>query len=166
VTFSALPSGSSIFVDANPIIYHFAADPVFGPACHPLIAGIENQTFFGYTSPHVIGEVAHGLMNIEAQSLPGWASSKTPKRLRKQPLAIQKLTLFRTAVEKIFQSRLQVLPVQPNLYLKAAEFSQQFGLLTNDALIVAIMQDHGLTHLASNDADFDRVLGITRYAPS
>lgn len=34
-----------------------------------------------------------------------------------------------------------------------------------DALIVAVMQHHCLTNLASNDADFDRVSGITRYAP-
>ena len=39
------------------------------------------------------------------------------------------------------------------------------GLLTNDGLIVAVMQAHGLTKIASNDADFDRVPGLTRYAP-
>jgi predicted nucleic acid-binding protein len=31
---------------------------------------------------------------------------------------------------------------------------------------VAIMQAHGLDKIASNDADFDRVPGITRYAPA
>ena len=36
---------------------------------------------------------------------------------------------------------------------------------TSDAVIAAIMQEHGLTHLASNDADFDRVPGIARYSP-
>jgi predicted nucleic acid-binding protein len=30
---------------------------------------------------------------------------------------------------------------------------------------VALMRANGLTHLASNDADFDRVPGITRFAP-
>jgi predicted nucleic acid-binding protein len=47
----------------------------------------------------------------------------------------------------------------------AAGLSQQIGLLTNDAIIVAVMQAHGLTKIASSDADFDRVPGITRYAP-
>ena len=32
--------------------------------------------------------------------------------------------------------------------------------------IVAVMQSHGLVNLASNDADFDRVPGLTRYAPA
>ena len=31
---------------------------------------------------------------------------------------------------------------------------------------MAAMQAGGLTHLASNDADFDRVPWITRYAPA
>jgi len=38
-------------------------------------------------------------------------------------------------------------------------------LLSNDALIVAVMQANGLANLASNDADSDRVPGLTRYAP-
>jgi predicted nucleic acid-binding protein len=48
----------------------------------------------------------------------------------------------------------------------ATTISQQTGLLINDALIVAVMQAHGLTKLASHDADFDRVAGISRYAPA
>jgi hypothetical protein len=32
-------------------------------------------------------------------------------------------------------------------------------------MIVAIMQANALSKLASNDADFDRVPGLTRYAP-
>jgi predicted nucleic acid-binding protein len=43
--------------------------------------------------------------------------------------------------------------------------TQQFELLMGDSLIVAVMQAQGLTKLASSDADFDRVSGLTRYAP-
>jgi predicted nucleic acid-binding protein len=32
--------------------------------------------------------------------------------------------------------------------------------------LVAVMQANGLTRLASNDADFDRVPALTRYAPA
>jgi len=37
-------------------------------------------------------------------------------------------------------------------------------LLSGDALVAAVMQHHGLTLLASGDADFDRVPWITRHA--
>jgi predicted nucleic acid-binding protein len=49
--------------------------------------------------------------------------------------------------------------------LQAADLSCKHGLLTNDALLVVLMQRQGLTHVASNDADFDLVPGIIRYAP-
>jgi predicted nucleic acid-binding protein len=33
-------------------------------------------------------------------------------------------------------------------------------------MVVAVMQANGLTKIASSDADFDRVPGLTRYAPA
>jgi len=53
-----------------------------------------------------------------------------------------------------------------SLVRAATTMSRQFGLLSGDALVVAVMRAHGLSHLASHDADFDRVPGITRYAPA
>jgi predicted nucleic acid-binding protein len=32
-------------------------------------------------------------------------------------------------------------------------------------LVVAVMRSNGLARLASSDTDFDRVPGLTRYAP-
>lgn len=60
---------------------------------------------------------------------------------------------------------IQVLSIAPGLIDSAAAVSQQTGLLSNDALIVAVMNNSGLTHLASCDTDFDRLPGIARYAP-
>ena len=58
-----------------------------------------------------------------------------------------------------------ILPLERHLMPLAASLSQLHGLLTNDAITVATMQDEAIVHLASHDADFDRVPGITRYAP-
>jgi predicted nucleic acid-binding protein len=58
-----------------------------------------------------------------------------------------------------------VIPITLPLLEAATLASKQFELLNGDALVVAVMQAHGLTHLASNDADFDRVPGLTRYTP-
>jgi predicted nucleic acid-binding protein len=38
--------------------------------------------------------------------------------------------------------------------------------LSGDALVVAVMRENGLAHLASHDADFDGVPGLTRYSPA
>jgi len=42
---------------------------------------------------------------------------------------------------------------------------QATGLLTNDSMIVSSMRLLGVPNLASADADFDRVAGITVFGP-
>jgi predicted nucleic acid-binding protein len=100
-----------------------------------------------------------------------WSSPLKPmtgmaNRLRRHPGEVQKLNAYRVALDQICQSRMQVLDVPPATLQSAAAVCQQTGLLINDALIVAMMQRHGLTRLASHDADFDRVPGLTRFAPA
>jgi len=105
-------------------------------------------------------------MVVVALSLPGWSVSNIPKRLKKQPSTVKQLIRFEKAVQDIYQSRIQVLAIRPDLMPRAASRSRQLGLLTNDAVTVAVMEDHGLSALASHDDDFDLVPGITRYAPA
>jgi predicted nucleic acid-binding protein len=166
LVFSQLTTGDSVFLDANTLIFHFGLHPTFGAACNQLLDRIEQQGLVGYTSTHVLSEMAHRLMLIEASALPGWTPSKIKLRLRQQPAAFAALTQFRTAVDAVLQSRIVVLSIVPLLVAGAAVVSQQHGLLSNDALIVAAMRSQGLTNLASADADFDRVPGIKRYAPA
>jgi predicted nucleic acid-binding protein len=166
MTFADLPAGASLFLDANVLVYHFQPHPVFGLACSQLIQSIENDQVRGLTSTHVLSEVAHRLMAMEASLLPGWTASKVIQRLRQQPAVLQSFTRFPSAVQTVLQSRIEMLTIARALIASATALSQQTGLLSNDALIVAVMQEHGLTNLASNDADFDRVPGLTRYAPA
>ena len=41
MTFTQLQDGASIFLDADPFVYHFAADPGYGAACTQLFKRIE-----------------------------------------------------------------------------------------------------------------------------
>jgi predicted nucleic acid-binding protein len=40
------------------------------------------------------------------------------------------------------------------------------GLLTNDSLIVAAMNEYGIGCLATREADFDQVAALTIYKPT
>jgi predicted nucleic acid-binding protein len=166
MTFVDLKPGESVFIDANTFVYHFAPDPIYGSSCSQLIQRIDSQDLDGFTSTHILSEIAHRLMTIEASTLFGWPFQGIAYRLQKHPAELQKLSAFRQAVETVLNSKIQVLSIPPPLVLTAATISQQTGLLSNDALIVAIMRANGLTNLASNDADFDRVPGISRYGPA
>jgi predicted nucleic acid-binding protein len=165
VIFANLPMGADVFVDANTLIYHFAPDPVFGISCSDLLIRIKRQEIRGFTSTHVVGEMAHRLMTLEAIKTLGWRGARIAKRLGKNPAEVQKLTAFRQAIREVPVFGIAVLTIPPDLLDAAAGISQAYGLLTNDALIVAVMHANILTNLASNDTDFDRVPGLTRYAP-
>jgi predicted nucleic acid-binding protein len=165
MTFANLATGDRVFIDANILTYHFEPHARWGSSCSQLLQRIENQQLLGYTSHHVIGELSHRLMTIEAHTRLGWQLAGISNRLRTNPTEVRKFNLFRIAVEKVVQSKLQILPMDPALLLASAALCQQLGLLTNDGLIVALMQNNGLDKIASNDTDFDRVPGITRYAP-
>jgi predicted nucleic acid-binding protein len=104
-------------------------------------------------------------MTIEAMGRLGWPASGLAGRVKKHRAEIPKLRLYLQATAKVGQLGIQVLPVSESLVLAATSFSQQFELLTGDALIVAVMRQQGRTNLASEDVDFDRVPGLTRYAP-
>jgi predicted nucleic acid-binding protein len=164
--FTDLPVGAAIFVDANTIVYRFSLHPKYGSACTDLFERIERKELVGFTSTHVLSETLHRLMTLEAITLFHWPQANIGNRLRKNPSEVQKLVNFRTAVDKVLQSNLQILTIDPPLLGTAAVLSQQIGLLANDALIVAVMQAHGLSKIATEDADFDRVPGLTRFAPA
>jgi len=166
MTFADLVAGDAVFVDANILTYHFQPHPVWGPPCSDLLRRIENQELVGFTSTAALSEVSHRLMTIQAITLFGRPSANIGNWLRTHPAEVQRLTAFRQAIERLLQGNLRVLTIAPTLLATAVALCQQVGLLTNDGLIVAVMQANGLSKLASSDVDFDRVPGITRYAPA
>lgn len=158
--------GDAVFLDANIFVYHFEPHPQFRTACTDLLDRAGRAEVLAFTSTHILSEVAHRLMLMEAVTVLGWPPTKVGQRLKQHPQELHKLTAFRQAIEDIPKLGIQILTIPAQLIATAAAISQQTGLLSNDALIVALMQHHGLIHLASHDADFDRVPGLTRYAPA
>jgi predicted nucleic acid-binding protein len=126
---------------------------------------VENQEITAVTSTHVLGEVVHRMMTIEASDRFGWPIQGIANRLRRHPAEVQQLVRPRQALDEINAAGVGVLTITVPEVGLATDVSRQTGLLHRDALTVAVMRDHGLTHLASLDDDFDRVPGLTRYAP-
>jgi predicted nucleic acid-binding protein len=164
--YADLPAGATVFVDAGVFIHHFEPNALHGPAATEFLERIENQEINGHTATHVVSEVAHRLMTIEAMQAFGWKSAGIAVRLRNHPTQVQTLKRFRQAIQEIPLFGMRILPIESAWLDPAAEISQQTGLLHNDALIIAVMRAHGLTNLASADPDFDCVPGLTRYAPA
>lgn len=166
MTFDQLPANSSVFLDANIFVYAILGHPTHGAACVALLDRIERQEVVGFTSSHVLSDTVHRVMTLEACDRFGWAVQGIASRLRNHPAEVQQLVVPRRAVDEIQLARVTVLSVTVQLVSQPVDLSKQHGLLSGDALIVAVMQHQGLTLLASLDADFDRVPGVIRYSPT
>lgn len=165
MTFQDILAGQSVFVDSNVLLFYFRPDPVLGPPSDQLLRRIENREIQGFTSAHMLNEMAHRLMTEEAHQRFSWPMNGIARRLRRHPTQVQTLTRPRQAVDELSLIGLQVLPVTGAEVSLAIDVSNQHGLLSSDALVVTVMRQHGLQALASHDPDFDRVPGLTRYAP-
>jgi predicted nucleic acid-binding protein len=166
MTFSQIPPGASVFVDANTLVYHFANEPTFGSFCTQLLKRIEQRQLGGYVSTHVLADVAHRLMTLEAMQKFSWPHAGLATRLRQHRQEIPKLHVYQQAIARISLLGLRIIPISEASLVTATLLSEQHQLLMGDALTVAAMNANGLVALASNDADFDRVTGITRYTPT
>lgn len=164
--FDDIPVGAAVFIDANIFVYYAEPHPTFGPACQQLLLRIDNKELQGFTSSSLLSDVVHRIMTLEAASRFGRPMQGIGRWLKGHPAELQQLSRPGQVVDDLSLIGIQVLPVTgPDVSL-AADLSRQLGLLTDDALLVVVMRQHGLTLLASHDADIDRVPGITRYAPA
>jgi len=165
MTLADVPAGTAVFVDANIFVFALINHAVHGVACNEFLDRAENQDITAITSTHILGEVVHRLMTIEAADRFGWPVQGIANRLRRHAAEVQQLVLPRHGLDEINAARVNVLGIDPPFVGLATDFCRQSGLLYGDALSVTVMQRHGLTHLASHDSDFDRVPGFTRYSP-
>src|SRR5260370_6143919 len=99
--FPDIPAGGSVFLDANCFIYHFIAHPGLGAGCTKLLERIEIKEIQGFTSSHVLSEMAHRLMTVEAQQVFGWPAAGMANRLRRHPTEVQQLSRYRQAIDEL-----------------------------------------------------------------
>jgi predicted nucleic acid-binding protein len=165
MTFVDIPVGSAVFIDANTFIYHFNSVPDLGPACTAFLERIERKEIEGWTTPHLLAEVSHRLMTLEACQQLGWPYAGIAARLARNPTALQNLVQSHQALIELRQLSLNIVAVEERHVVEATDFSRQYGLLTNDALTAVMMKESQIANLASHDSDFDRVPTITRFSP-
>ncbi len=101
-------------------------------------------------------------MTIEAMQSLGWPDAGIAQRLRHHPDAIAKLHVFQDGVREVSDSPVEIPEVTLANLSDATGISVSEGLLTNDAIVVAVMRELGMNLIASEDADFDRVPELQR----
>lgn len=158
-----LQAGEQVFLDANIFVYHFLGHSA---DCRQLLSRCYQGALHGITSSFIVAEVMHRLMTAEAVARGLITSSKVVKKLREHPEIVQQLQTPNQCVAQIKAMKIEIAPLTVTTLEASAAIRLQNGLLTNDSLLVAAMQELKLQKLATLDHDFTRVSGLLVYQPT
>jgi predicted nucleic acid-binding protein len=162
---SDIPEGAICYLDATIFYYHLVGAPTLSDECSDLLKRIELGRVQGVTSSVALAEATHKVMLAEVVHRHGVAHQGLIARLKRHPALLDGLTSHHQVVATVRGLRLPVEAITLDLLARGAALSIQERLLTNDALTLAVMEQLGVTVLATNDDDFDTVSGITVYKP-
>lgn len=160
-----IPPGQTVFLDST--ILHYAIVNFAGatPQCIELLKRVARDELKGCLTVPVLNDTVHKVMCSEAKErfhqpragLVGW--------LKANPAAVRQLASAAEALRLVEAMPISLLPVDLASLVEAQQKAQIHGLLASDALILAVMQRHGIVHLATNDDDFDSIPGLTVWKP-
>lgn len=159
-TLEEIGPGSMVFVDANIFIYHFTGRSM---ACRTLLERCEEGEVLGITGAHVVLEVLHRLMMLEAVQKDLISPGNVARRLRERLDIVRALDEYARHAGRIDDMGVRILPVDAQVVRASHEVRRAAGLLINDSVSVAMMQQDGIRAIATQDQDFKTVPGLQVY---
>jgi predicted nucleic acid-binding protein len=156
-------SGARVFIDANIFIYHFTR---LSAECRAFLARCESGEVQAFTRAHILLEVLHRLMMLEALHKGLIVGGQPARKLKEHPEIVRNLHDYNHSVRQIPRMGVRIRALIPALVMTSAAIRAQYGILTNDSVSVAVMQKLRLTHLVSHDSDLRNVAGLVVYQPN
>ena len=154
---------SKVFIDSNIITYHLSGHNIFGGASRNFLKDVERGEYESYVNDVVLSEVLLNFIKSELFRLRGIKPHRVVREIKRDPSLIGLVNF--DAVTKLFENlRVEILPVEYKCK-ELVEFISGYFLLPNDALHVATMKRYGITNIATNDPDFERVGWIKVWKP-
>ena len=161
-TLSLIPGGSNVFIDANIFVYGLSGQSA---QCRSLLERCSREELTGITLFEIVNEATHRFMLAEAAAK-GLIPQASAGHLRKRFKTIASLTDYWQETERILNLNLLFIATDESIVRESQNERQRALLLTNDSMITACMHNYGISYLATYDSDFERVSGITVFAPN
>ena len=162
-----LPDGAVVFLDANVLAYHYTG--LAGPlhdAASDFLVNIRRRRIRAYTSVIVVAEVIHRMLVSKATADLGVAPRQAAQYLKQHPGKVSELQRGLNIPSDIYHRfGISIEPVTRKELHAARPIRRQHGLMTNDSILLSVMQSLKISNLATNDSDFERVPDITIWRP-
>ena len=160
-----LPVGNVVYVDSNIFIYDTTEHPKYSLPCSNFLDRVESGGITGITSILTVNETIHKLSIIELSSKMKERPVSIIRMVKKDPSLLDALDIPYIAAEDIMDMNLEIVSFSNLIFEKALRFMKQHRLMSNDAVHLATMKRYGITNIATNDGDFERVRGLNVWKP-
>jgi predicted nucleic acid-binding protein len=157
-----IPQQEPVLIDTNIFVYAAQRSSV---QCIKLLEKCANDELFGIIPTHILAELIHVLMLAEARDLGLIKGPNPAKQLSENPNKIKALNRYESLIRDLLSIGLTLETLQREDFLTAMSLQRQYGLLTNDALFLAIATRLRVTAVVSADSIFNNVSGIMHYIP-
>jgi predicted nucleic acid-binding protein len=159
---SLIKNDEEVFIDTNIFVY---ANQRKSDQCRKLLRRCAVREVKGIVTMPVVAELAHALMIMEGREN-GWIERSNPARaLSERPDIVRRLNAYQIQLHEFLGIGLRIEPALRVDVLGMMSIQREFGLLTNDALLLAIARRLNCSSVVTADKAFDRVSGFLVYSP-
>lgn len=163
--FGDLPSGTRVYIDTNIFLYSAFKHPVFGDDCREFFIRVDEGEMTGCVSDFVLNEVFHKLMIAEVVKKFKKAAKEAVTYIKRNPEVISNLEVVWREMDIIESSNIIILEDKFSLFPDFVEISRIYNLMATDAMHVSVIKKHGITNIATNDRDFERIEWLNVWKP-
>lgn len=160
-----LPDGTIVYVDSNIFIYDATDHLKYAASCSLFLDRVESGEISGITSILSINETVHKLSIIELSTKLKKKPALIIPLVKKDPSLLDDLETPFLAAESIMNMNLEIVNLLVPMFVVVLESMKRYRLMSNDAIHVATMKKRGISAIATNDPDFERVEWIKVWTP-
>jgi len=157
-----VPKNENIIIDANILIY---ANNKSSIQCLDFVERCARKETFGIIPTHILAEVMHNFMISEARDIGALKGSNPAKQLSENSNLIKSLSRYKSVIRDLISSGFNLEPCIREDFITAMVLQGEYGLLTNDALFLAIAERLRVRSIVSADAVFKDIKGFNIYRP-
>jgi predicted nucleic acid-binding protein len=157
---SSVPPGAEILVDANVLVYALSGTSA---DCDTFLSRCTSGGVQAFVTLDALADACHKLMISDAHSR-GLIQRANASSLQGKSAVIRQLSNYWSLIQSM--AGVAILPLDEHRFQRAQPLRRQFGLMTNDSLLLAAAEVFGIDSLATNDSDFDSIPWLTIYKPT
>ncbi len=160
---SSIRAGAWVAIDTNVLVY---ANQRRSPECLEFLKRCASGELQGVVPAPMVAELVHALMLIEARENNWIERANAARSLAERPDLVRRLTRYEIQLREFFGIGLRIEPVGVPDILEALRIQKEVGLLTNDALLLAVARRLNCEAVASADKAIGRAPGFSVCAPA